>query len=66
MFGEPCHRTRPEYVLIDDWTWGHLPETFGVSSATAHRRFSAWTENGLWRRLHQAVLDELGARSELD
>ncbi|WP_175488457.1 hypothetical protein [Streptomyces qinglanensis] len=53
-------------MLIDDWTWGHLPETFGVSSATAHRRFSAWTENGLWRRLHQAVLDELGARGELD
>ncbi|MFI8191975.1 hypothetical protein ACIF8T_24825 [Streptomyces sp. NPDC085946] len=31
---------------------------------TAHRRFSVWTEAGLWRRLHRAVLDELGARGE--
>jgi transposase len=38
----------------------------GVSPATAHRRFTAWTEAGLWRRLHRAVLDELGARGELD
>ncbi|GAA0909115.1 hypothetical protein GCM10009574_101500 [Streptomyces asiaticus] len=54
------------YVLTSGCAWRHLPETFGVSSATAHRRFSAWTEAGLWRRLHQAVLDELGARGELD
>ncbi|WP_372501221.1 IS5 family transposase [Streptomyces meridianus] len=54
------------YVLTSGCAWRHLPETFGVSPATAHRRFSAWTEAGLWRRLHQAVLDELGARGELD
>ncbi|MGJ3561188.1 IS5 family transposase [Streptomyces sp. INA 01156] len=54
------------YVLTSDCAWRHLPETFGVSPATAHRRFSAWTRAGLWRRLHQAVLDELGARGELD
>ncbi|GLU47193.1 hypothetical protein Nans01_15440 [Nocardiopsis ansamitocini] len=23
--------------------WRHLPETFGVAPATAHRRFTAWT-----------------------
>ncbi|WP_079251806.1 transposase [Streptomyces sp. MP131-18] len=33
---------------------------FGVSPATAHRRFAAWTEAGVRRRLHRAVLD--GAR----
>ncbi|XXZ47609.1 IS5 family transposase (plasmid) [Streptomyces cavourensis] len=54
------------YVLTSGCAWRHLPETFDVSPATAHRRFTAWTEAGLWRRLHRAVLDELGARGELD
>ena len=38
----------------------------GVPFQTAHRRFGQWTGAGLWRRLHRAVLDELGARGELD
>ncbi len=54
------------YVLASGCACRYLPESFGVSPATAHRRFSAWTEAGLWRRLHRAVLDELGAGGELD
>ncbi|MFD5430299.1 IS5 family transposase [Streptomyces sp. NPDC127084] len=54
------------YVLTSGCAWRHLPETFRVSPATAHRRFTAWTKAGLWRRLNRAVLDELGARNELD
>lgn len=54
------------YVLTSGCAWRHLPETFGVSPATVHRRFSAWTEDGMWRRLHRGVLDELGARREVD
>ncbi|MEN8654107.1 transposase [Streptomyces sp. 21So2-11] len=54
------------YVLTSGCAWRYLPPTFGVSSATAHRRFTVWTEAGLWRRLHRAVLDELGALGELD
>ncbi|MEV5429265.1 IS5 family transposase [Streptomyces sp. NPDC052701] len=54
------------YVLTSGCAWRHLPETFGVSPATAHRRFALWTEAGLWRRLHREVLDELGARGEVD
>ncbi|MEU8513275.1 hypothetical protein AB0C76_17030 [Kitasatospora sp. NPDC048722] len=27
---------------------------------------AAWTKDGLWRRLHRAVLDELGARGGAD
>lgn len=54
------------YVLTSGCAWRHLPPAFGVSPATAHRRFSAWTKVGVWRRLHRAVLDELGARGELD
>ncbi|MGV9261316.1 IS5 family transposase [Streptomyces sp. NPDC003703] len=47
------------YILTSGCAWRHLPETFGVSPATAHRRFSVWTRAGLWRRLHRAVLDDL-------
>ncbi|MEU1276357.1 transposase [Streptomyces sp. NPDC005799] len=34
------------YVLSSGYAWRHLPPTFGVSPATAHRRFSAWTKGG--------------------
>jgi transposase len=54
------------YVLTSGCAWRHLPEQFGVSKATAHRRFAAWTRAGVWRRLHVAVLDRLGAAGELD
>ncbi|GGY04298.1 transposase [Streptomyces minutiscleroticus] len=54
------------YVLTSECAWRQLPYTFGVSPATAHRRFAMWTEAGVWRRLHRAVLDGLGARDELD
>ncbi|WP_443064612.1 IS5 family transposase [Streptomyces sp. NBC_00582] len=66
----PCDEravfTAVVYVLTSGCAWRHLPETFGVSPATAHRRFTAWTRAGLWRRLHRALLDELGARGALD
>jgi transposase len=54
------------FVLTSGCAWRHLPPSFGVSPATAHRRFTAWTEAGLWPRLHRAVLNRLGARGEID
>ena len=54
------------YVLTAGCAWRHLPAEFGVSPATAHRRFVAWTEAGLWRRLRRAVLDRLGERAAID
>ena len=54
------------YVLTTGCAWRHLPAGFGVSKATAHRRFTAWTEAGLWRRLHRAVLDRLGEQGAID
>lgn len=54
------------YVLTSGCAWRHLPSDFGIPPATAHRRFAAWTKAGLWRRLHRAVLDELGARGGVD
>src|SRR4051812_22911824 len=55
------------YLTQAGCSWWKLPEAmFGVTRATAHRRFTEWTQAGLWDRLHQAVLDELGARGDID
>ena len=53
-------------VLTTGCAWRHLPAEFGVSKATAHRRFVAWSRAGLWRRLHRAVLDRLGEQAAID
>ncbi|MFE1465547.1 IS5 family transposase [Streptomyces nigra] len=49
------------YALTTSCAWRRLPPCFGVSPATAHRRFTAWARAGLWPRLHAAVLNRLGA-----
>nr|WP_217808813.1 IS5 family transposase [Nocardia donostiensis] len=54
------------FVLTSGCAWRMLPPSFGVTVPTAHRRFTMWTEAGLWRRLHRAVLDELGSRGLID
>ena len=54
------------FVLVSGCAWRHLPPSFGVPPATAHRRFTAWTTAGLWPRLHRELLDRLGTRGDLD
>jgi transposase len=54
------------YVLTSGCSWRDLPPSFGVPFQTAHRRFGQWTKAGLWRRLHHAVLDELGSHGLID
>jgi transposase len=54
------------FVLTSGCAWRHLPPSFGVTVPTAHRRFTEWTEAGLWRQLHRAVLDELGGKGMID
>ncbi|WP_408637527.1 IS5 family transposase [Nocardia terpenica] len=54
------------FVLTSGCAWRYLPPSFGVTVPTAHRRFTAWTEAGVWRRLHRAVLDELGSQGMID
>ena len=54
------------YVLTSGCAWRLLPASFGVPVPTAHRRFTEWTKAGLWRRLHRAVLDELGSQGMVD
>ena len=55
------------YVTQAGCSWWKLPESaFGVTRATAHRRFAEWTAAGLWTALHVAVLQRLQAIGELD
>lgn len=54
------------YVLTSGCAWRMLPPSFGVTVPTAHRRFTVWTCAGVWRRLHRAVLDQLGSRGLID
>ncbi|MGW3314277.1 IS5 family transposase [Streptomyces fungicidicus] len=54
-------------VATSGCTWQQLPTApFGLSGATAHRRFSEWSKARVWAKLQHVVLDELGARGELD
>ena len=54
------------FVATTDCTWARLPPVFGPSGPTAHRRFTEWTRARVWAKLHRVVLDELGARGEVD
>jgi transposase len=54
------------YVLTCGCAWRYLPPSFGVTVPTAHRRFTDWTKAGLCRRLHRAMLDELGSQGMID
>ncbi|WP_176710255.1 IS5 family transposase [Streptomyces sp. Wb2n-11] len=54
------------FVATSGCTWRQLPPSFGPSGPTAHRRFTEWSKARVWAKLHRLVLDELGARGELD
>ncbi|MFF7780017.1 IS5 family transposase [Streptomyces tanashiensis] len=55
------------FVATSGCTWQQLPTaSFGLSGATAHRRFSEWSKARVWARLHRMVLGELGSPGELD
>ncbi len=54
------------FVLTSGCAWRMLLPSLGVTVPTAHRRLTAWTEAGRWRRLHRAVLDELGSEGLID
>ena len=48
-------------VLRSGMAWQMLPtEAFGVSGSSCWRRFSEWTEAGIWPRLHRRLLNPLG------
>jgi transposase len=46
------------YLTQAGYSWWKLPEEqFGVTRATAHRRFAEWTAADLWEQLHRAAID---------
>ncbi|PFG97868.1 putative transposase of IS4/5 family DUF4096 [Saccharopolyspora erythraea NRRL 2338] len=54
------------YVLQTGCAWSALPTSFGVSCATAHRRFTEWSQADVFTRLHQELLDLLGTAGAID
>ena len=55
------------FVLRSGIPWEMLPKEMGCGSGmTCWRRLRDWNEAGVWRRLHQVLLEELNAASAID
>ncbi len=55
------------FVLKTGIGGNQLPRMlFGCSGTTCWRRLQAWTEAGVWPRLHELLLADLRGRDQLD
>jgi transposase len=55
------------YVLRTGIAWRHLPTELGWGSGvTCWRRLREWQRRGVWRRLHQFMLERLAAADQID
>jgi transposase len=55
------------FVLATGVRWNMLPQQLGYGSGmTCWRRLRDWQRAGVWRRLHQVLLHELGDRDAID
>ena len=55
------------FVLKSGIPWEMLPQELGCGSGvTCWRRLRDWQQAGVWERLHQALLDRLGAADKID
>ena len=55
------------FVLRASLPWSWLPPELGCGSGTTcWRRLKEWHEAGVWRRLHQALLNHLGEADRID
>jgi transposase len=55
------------YVLRSGIPWRMLPTELGYGSGvTCWRRLREWQRRGVWRRLHQAMLERLAAAKRVD
>lgn len=54
------------YVLVTGIPWDEVLLSMGCSGRTAHRRLRAWQELGVWKSLHQTVLELLNRAGLLD
>jgi transposase len=54
------------YMVQAGCSWRVLPAVmFGLTRSTTHRRFTLWCEHGVWTRLHQHLLHQLGERAQI-
>jgi transposase len=54
------------YVLRSGMPWRTVPRHDGRPCASAcYRRFRAWSQAGVWDRLHQVLVDELAREGRL-
>jgi len=55
------------FVLKSGIPWQMLPQELGCGSGmTCWRRLRDWNEAGVWKRLHEVLLDRLGDGGQLD
>ena len=55
------------FVLRSGIPWELLPQEMGCGCGmTCWRRLRDWQEAGVWERLHQAFLDQLGRADQID
>jgi transposase len=55
------------FVLRTGIPWEYLPQEMGCGSGmTCWRRLRDWQRAGVWRRLHQVLLDRLNAEDKID
>ncbi len=55
------------FVLSTGLPWEYLPPEMGCGSGmTCWRRLREWHEAGVWRRLHQTLLNHLGEADGID
>ena len=55
------------YVLRSGMPWRMLPPELGYGSGvTCWRRLKEWQQRGVWKRLHQRMLERLAAADRID
>jgi transposase len=55
------------FVLKTGIAWEMLPREMGCGSGmTCWRRLRAWQQAGVWKKLHQVLLDRLGEADKID
>ena len=55
------------FVLRSGIPWEMLPQEMGCGSGmTCWRRLRDWQKAGVWRRIHQVLLDRLGEADQID
>src|SRR4051812_42460014 len=55
------------YVLRSEIPWRMLPTEFGYGSGVScWRHVWEWQRRGVWRRLHQLMLERLAAADQID